>query len=76
LEATTVIVKLRWSDFSTVTRRRRLPAAIDAEEDLRLYSVALLRANWRAGGRVRLVGVGVTGLSDAGPRQLGLGWDR
>lgn len=76
MQATTVKLKLRWSDFTTLTRQMTLSAPTDqasliraAAETLLLQLGAPLRTQ---GTPVRLLGVGVTGLSSK--QQLSL-WD-
>jgi DNA polymerase-4 len=73
LTATTVKLKLRWSDFTTITRQTMTPQPTD--DGAQIYSAAVrLLANAWQGEPVRLIGVGVSGLG-ALPRQLGL-WDQ
>jgi DNA polymerase-4 len=67
-----VSIKLRFSDFDTLTRNRTLPQAADADEaifeaGLRLVQTALTKEK-RA---VRLIGIGVAGFTEAG-QQLSL----
>ena len=73
LSGTTVKVKLRWTDFTTLTRQTTLdhPTSLDGE----IYAAAsqLFDQTWPPGKRVRLVGVGVSGF-DTPAYQLGL-WD-
>ena len=73
LNGTTVKVKLRWTDFTTLTRQTTLdhPTSLDGE----IYAAAsqLFDQTWPPGKRVRLVGVGVSGF-DTPAYQLGL-WD-
>ena len=72
LTATTVKLKLRWSDFTTLTRQSSFPQPVDDGEQIRAAAVRLFDQEWQ-GQLVRLIGVGVTGLSNAA-RQLSL-WD-
>ena len=60
--ARTVQLKLRYADFTTLTRRRTLPHP--TQDEMTLYEVAgqLLAAEQIAGKRVRLIGVGGTNL--------------
>ncbi len=69
--ATTVRLKLRWPDFTTLTRQRRLPQLTDQDGEIYRTAVELFEGVWRPGRAVRLLGVGVSGL---GPliRQLDL----
>ena len=71
LAGTTVKIKLRWPDFTTLTRQLTLPQPTDQDEQI--YSTALnLLGKVRSKGKaVRLIGVGVSGLG-APLRQLEL----
>lgn len=69
----TVKLKLRWPDFTTLTRQITLPAASDREEDIFPAALALLKKVRGPGKAVRLLGVGVSSLSEPA-RQLGL-WE-
>jgi DNA polymerase-4 len=73
LAGTTVQIKLRWSDFTTITRQRTLPSATNLDQEIYDTAVLLFKENWSKGRPVRLIGVGVSGL---GPpiHQLNL-WD-
>lgn len=72
LAGTTVKLKLRWDDFTTLTRQTTLPTAID--QDDAIYTAALdLFKNHYDGQRVRLIGVGVSGF-ETSAQQLSL-WD-
>ena len=68
----TVKLKLRWSDFTTLSRQSHLSIATNDSEQIVNASLALLRKVWN-GQAVRLIGVGVSGLGED-VRQLGL-WD-
>jgi DNA polymerase-4 len=69
----TMRLKLRWSDFSTITRQVTLDEPTN--QDMQIYStvLALFHQAWKNHQPVRLLGVGVSGL---GPplRQLCL-WE-
>jgi DNA polymerase-4 len=69
----TVKIKLRWPDFTTITRQTSLSQPTEKPEFIYRMAEALFLKEWRPGKPVRLLGVGVSGL-DEGPRQLGL-WD-
>jgi DNA polymerase-4 len=71
MAGSTVRLKLRWPDFTTITRQSRLPQPSDVDGEIFQAAAELLRANWKEGRKVRLLGVGV---SDLGPltRQLSL----
>jgi len=71
--ARTVTVKIRFGDFETVTRSESLGAPVESTEPIWVCARTLFD-RW-AGERfrpVRLIGVGVSGLSDPGGRQMGL----
>lgn len=72
LTATTVKLKLRWSDFTTLTRQTTFDHPVDDGEQIRLAAIRLFNQEWQ-GQLVRLIGVGVSGLSNTA-RQLSL-WD-
>ncbi|HWJ53364.1 MAG TPA: DNA polymerase IV [Propionibacteriaceae bacterium] len=69
LFARTVSIKVRLPDFSTFTRSRTLTAATDGADDIGAMAVALLGAVNTVGG-VRLLGVGVAGLTDLRQHEL------
>jgi DNA polymerase IV len=63
LFAHTVTIKVRLHDFSTLTRSRTLPTATDDPDVIGSVATSLLSAVDASGG-VRLLGVGVAGLTD------------
>ncbi len=72
LAGRTVTAKLRYADFSIRTRSTTLPAGVDAAEVIAEVACDLLDRGLRdRPGALRLVGVGVSGLS--AHRQLTLG---
>ena len=70
LQATTVKLKLRWSDFSFSTRQTTLLLATDDALSIEAAATSLLKQLRASEAPVRLLGVGVSGLSPV--RQLGL----
>ncbi len=61
MKGRTITVKLRTPDFTTVTRRRTLPAFIASHEELSAVGVELLdRFEFPAMARFRLAGIGVS----------------
>lgn len=71
LAGRTVTAKLRYADFSIRTRSATLPAGVDEAETIAEIACALLDRGLRERpGALRLVGVGVAGLSPY--RQLSL----
>jgi len=73
LAGRTIKLKLRWPDFTTLTRQTTLANPTDQEEEIARAAVDLLKAVRKSNQAVRLIGVGVSGLG-APIRQLGL-WD-
>ena len=73
LAGATIKLKVRWPDFTTLTRQATLPQRTDEGEEIYKKALDLLNVVRKPGQAVRLIGVGVTGL---GPpvRQLVL-WD-
>lgn len=57
LHARTVQLKLRYSDFETITRAHSLQRATQLDIDLFEEARALFRKNWKPGAAVRLLGV-------------------
>ena len=75
LQGRTVKLKLRLSDFTTFTRQRTLPIAVQSADELSRSAGELLRAELYGRRRFRLVGVGVSGFEQSNedpeePRQL------
>jgi len=70
----TVSLKVRFADFTTLTRSRTLPEPIDVARTLYAVSRALYEALHLDRARIRLVGVRVEGLvsGDHQPHQLAL----
>ena len=66
LVAQTVRLKLRYPDFSTGTRQVTLPQPTDQGQVIHQAARALLRANWREGQLLRLLGLAVSGLLESG----------
>ncbi len=71
--ARTVVLKLRYSDFTTVTRQTTLRAPTADATEIRASALRLLRAHWDRRRALRLVGVGAQNLIEAGSaRQMEL----
>lgn len=73
LAGITVRIKLRWPDFSTITRQTTLPQPTDQDGEIYTIALDLLHKARAHGKAVRLIGVGVSGFKPP-LRQLGL-WD-
>jgi DNA polymerase-4 len=74
LLAGAVHLKVRFGDFSTITRSVTLSGPIDTSQELYVTGVLLLGKAAVGSRAVRLLGLGAASLVQAGrPRQLGLG---
>jgi DNA polymerase-4 len=73
LAGKTVKLKIRWSDFTTITRQVTLPSTTDNEDEIIKAALKLMHAARKPNQPVRLIGVGVSGIG-APLRQLSL-WD-
>jgi DNA polymerase-4 len=71
----TVVLKVRFADFTTITRSRTLPETTDVARDLYGTACALYDALHLDRARIRLVGVRVEGVVSAAgqPHQMLLG---
>jgi DNA polymerase-4 len=73
LAGKTVKIKIRWSDFTTLTRQATLPTSTDNEDEIFHTAVKLMKTVRKQNQPVRLIGVGVSGIGEP-IRQLSL-WD-
>ena len=73
LAGSTVKLKIRWPDFTTLPRQTTFNYRTDREDEIEKAALDLLRSVRKPNQAVRLIGVGVTGLGQP-IRQLGL-WD-
>jgi DNA polymerase-4 len=73
LGGATIKLKIRWPDFTTLTRQLTLTSRTDQDDDIFKTAVDLMNNVRKPGQAVRLIGVGVSGLG-APVRQLEL-WD-
>lgn len=65
LVARTIGIKLRLVDWRLVTRDRTLPQAVDDPEHIAATAALLMRAHWRRGSPLRLLGLRVSSLGPA-----------
>jgi DNA polymerase-4 len=63
--ARTIQLKLRYDDFTTLTRAHTLDHATNLDTELLTEVRALFRKNWNGRRRVRLLGVHASGLEDS-----------
>ena len=73
LAGSVIQLKLRYSDFTTLTRQKALGFSTNVDDEIFQTILALLQENLIPGRQVRLLGVGVSQLSTP-QRQLAL-WD-
>ena len=62
LNGKTVRIKLRWADYTTITRQQTLPQPTNHDSVIFEAAKKLVLENWAQGKKVRLVGVGVSNL--------------
>ena len=72
LRARTVQLKLRYSDFSTLTRAHSVARATDLDTELFSEIRELFHRNWKPGATVRLLGVHAAGWERDDTAQLDL----
>ncbi|MBI2863082.1 MAG: DNA polymerase IV [Chloroflexi bacterium] len=63
--ARTVTTRLRYADFSTISRSRTLAFPTDASDAIVRTSLMLLQQAWNRQWKVRLVGIGLSDLTPA-----------
>jgi DNA polymerase IV len=73
LFAKTISIKIKFADFSSLTRSKTVPIAIDNTHDTYEVVKALYLALRNDGARIRLVGVSFSQLQEGAPVQLELG---
>jgi DNA polymerase IV len=73
LAGSTVKLKIRWPDFTTLTRQTTFNHRTDQEDEIAKAALDLLKSVRKPNQAVRLIGVGVSGIGQP-IRQLGL-WD-
>jgi len=70
--ARTVQLKLRYKDFTTITRAHTLPAPTQLDTEIFEHIRALFRKNWKQGIEVRLLGVQASSFTNAADGQIDL----
>jgi len=65
LHARTIQLKLRYTDFSTITRAHSFDHGTQLDTEIFREIRALFRANWKAKATIRLLGVQASGLKPA-----------
>jgi DNA polymerase-4 len=73
LAGKTVKLKIRWPDFTTLTRQITLPTTTDNDDEIYRAASKLMKTVRKPNQAVRLIGVGVSGIGSP-VRQLSL-WD-
>ena len=68
LHARTVQLKLRYQDFSTLTRAHTLERATQIDTEIFDEARSLFRKNWKRGAKVRLLGVHVSSFEASAPQ--------
>lgn len=73
LYAKTISIKVRFADFSTITRSKTLPLPISSTQEIYQVVKDLYQALKLDRARLRLVGVALENLRESAPQQLMLG---
>jgi DNA polymerase-4 len=73
LFAKTISIKIKFADFSSLTRAKTVPIAIDNTHDTYEIVKSLYLALNNEGARIRLVGVSLSNLQEGAPVQLEIG---
>jgi len=76
LAARTIQLKLRYKDFSTITRAHSLARGTELDTEIFEEIRALFRSNWRPGAPVRLLGVHASGWAEGDEQMDLLGEER
>jgi DNA polymerase IV len=76
LQARTLQLKLRYSDFSTITRAHSIPRGTQLDTEIYQEIRALFDANWKPGAPVRLLGIHASSWADGEEQMDLLGEDR
>jgi DNA polymerase-4 len=74
LRARTIVLKLRYANFHTITRQSSRGQATADAEDVLAQAIALLRGVAKPEDRFRLLGIHCTNLEEGEPGQIGL-WE-
>ena len=69
LHARTIQLKLRYKDFTTITRAHSLPAPTQLDTEIFEQARALFHKNWRKGAQVRLLGVHASSFQSASKQE-------
>jgi DNA polymerase-4 len=72
LHARTIQLKLRYKDFTTITRAHSLPEPTQLDTEIFEQVRALFRRNWKKSAEVRLLGVHVSSFDEAPAGQMDL----
>jgi DNA polymerase-4 len=73
LFAKTITIKIKFADFTSITRSKTLPLGIDSTHETYEIVKKLYLALRNEGARIRLVGVSLGNLQEDVPQQLELG---
>ncbi|MCW5873662.1 MAG: DNA polymerase IV [Anaerolineales bacterium] len=63
LQCSTVAIKIRWPDFSKISRQLTLPEPTDDAKLIEAAARTLFHAHWKPGRKVRLLGVRASNLA-------------
>ncbi len=72
LKGRTIHLKLRYGNFTTITRNKTVADPTDSTQILYSIVKSLFKQNYQTGRPVRLLGVGISGFNEANTQQLSL----
>ena len=72
LRLPTITIKIRWSNFTTITRQKTVPGEIHKSGDIYKVAKSLLYENWEPGKPIRLLGVSASRLGVSDQQKLKL----
>jgi DNA polymerase-4 len=72
--ARTIRLKIRWADFTTFTRQMSRENGTDDELQIFQTALIILERNWGGKQKIRLLGLGVSGLESPIVRQKDFGF--
>ena len=65
----TLAVKIRYSDFTSITRQSTRSTCFSGSDEIYETAIALLDANWDGASGIRLIGIGLHGIGEEGTAQ-------
>ena len=74
LKGTTIKLKIRWRDFTTLSRQLTLPQPTNDDQQISSAAKCLFKGVWPDGKPVRLIGVGISNFEEKANPQISM-WE-